>query len=329
MDQNAYRDENDPGHSDPGHSDPGHSDAGQFDPGESDAGQFDPGESDAGEFDGGQSDAGQFDPGESDAGESDPGQPDSYWRRRVITLAAGLTVLGLLAWAFSGGGGKPVSPAPKTSQAAGVLPAAAYSGGPAPSSGADGSGAPGSVMSRPSDSGLPSPSPTLSAGSRRASGQPSTRATASGRAKAGSPAAAGTSASGTQRGGACSPRAVVLSLFTSRYDYYGGQHPEFEVDAVSTAPGSCTFETSPEKLYVVVLSSGRIIWDSADCARGQASRVAALSRGVPAQESVSWNRTVSLPGCVTLASAARPGSYQVQARTGTVASPVRTFKLVR
>jgi len=77
----------------------------------------------------------------------------------------------------------------------------------------------------------------------------------------------------------------------------------------------------------VVMSSGRIIWGSADCARGRGSRVAELRRGVPAQETVSWNRTISLPGCVTLASAARPGIYQVQARTATVASPVRTFKL--
>ena len=34
-------------------------------------------------------------------------QPDSYWRRRAVTLAAGLSLVGLvcfLAWASSGGG---------------------------------------------------------------------------------------------------------------------------------------------------------------------------------------------------------------------------------
>jgi hypothetical protein len=75
------------------------------------------------------------------------------------------------------------------------------------------------------------------------------------------------------------------------------------------------------------MSSGRIIWDSADCPHGDANQVADLSRGVPMQESVTWNRSISLPGCVTLASAARPGNYQVQARSATVDSPVRTFKL--
>src|SRR5712664_3689383 len=62
--------------------------------------------------------------------DNDTDQPDAYWRRRVITLVAGLSLLGLLAWAFSGGGGKPASPAPKNPQASGILPAAAYSGTP-------------------------------------------------------------------------------------------------------------------------------------------------------------------------------------------------------
>jgi hypothetical protein len=103
----------------------------------------------------------------------------------------------------------------------------------------------------------------------------------------------------------------------------------FEVYAVSTASRACTFNLSPAKLHVLVSSSGRVIWDSADCTRGQPKRRAELRRGVPAQESLSWNRTISLPGCVTVASSARPGTYQVRARDASVASPVRTFKLAR
>src|ERR1039458_4426497 len=102
--------------------------------------------------------------------EGDTGQPDSYWRRRVITLAAGLSLLGLLAWAFSGGGGKPVNPAAKAPPASGVLPAAAYSGAPSPSNGVTGSASPGSVTGRSPASGLPSLSPTSSPGSPPPSG---------------------------------------------------------------------------------------------------------------------------------------------------------------
>ena len=134
-------------------------------------------------------------------------------------------------------------------------------------------------------------------------------------------------ASGVEPGGGCAPNAIVLSLFTTKSSYHAGQYPVFEVYAVSTASRACSFNISPAKLHVQVSSSGRVIWDSADCTRGQPDRRAELRRGVPGQQSLSWNRSIGLPGCVTVASAVRPGTYQVQARDASVASPVRTFSL--
>jgi hypothetical protein len=61
----------------------------------------------------------------------------------------------------------------------------------------------------------------------------------------------------------------------------------FEVDAVSTASRGCTFNLGPAKVYVLVSSSGRVIWDSADGTRGRPNKVAELGRGVPVQESLS------------------------------------------
>jgi hypothetical protein len=164
-------------------------------------------------------------------------------------------------------------------------------------------------------SGLPSVKPSSSPSPRRSAGAKST--------------SAASAAASTEPGGRCAPSSVVLSLFSSSRDYLPGQDPDFGVDAVSTAPGTCTFELGGAQLSLVVMSAGRIIWDSADCVRREPSRAVRLSRGVPAQELFTWNRTVTLPGCVTLVSSARLGSYQVRAGTGNVASPVRTFKLVR
>jgi hypothetical protein len=126
-------------------------------------------------------------------------------------------------------------------------------------------------------------------------------------------------------GGQCPPGSVVLSLFTDRPSYSPGQYPQFQVYAVSTYAGSCQF--NPGQLQVNVMSEGRIIWDSADCARGSDARAADLARGVPAQAAVVWNRTITLPGCEVLAADARDGEYQAQARTNTVMSPIRDFKL--
>jgi len=275
--------------------------------------------------------------------DDDKGQPDAYWRRRVITLCAGLTLLGLLAWAFSGGGGKPAAAARKGAQSSGALPAAAYSGAPtSPSPGADAPASAGSSASLPFLTASPSPGASTAGNGASASSKAAVGAAAAAGAAAGpgtaGPGTAGPGtarpgtagpASGVEPGGGCAPGAVVFSLFTSKAFYRAGQYPVFGVYAVSTASRACTFDLSPAKLHVLVSSSGRIIWDSADCTRGEPNRVATFRRGVPVQESFTWNRSISLPGCVTVASSARDGSYQVQARGTSVASPLRTFKLAR
>jgi hypothetical protein len=248
----------------------------------------------------------------------DEGQPDTYWRRRVIALCGGLVLLAVLAWAFSGGGGKApstASTAQKGSQATGVLPAAAYSSStPSPTgAGRSASASAGSAAT------FPFPAGTSSRG-----GQPggkSGRATAAGAATEAAP-------SGVEPNGDCAPGAVVLSLFAGRTAYYAGQYPAFRIDAVSTASRACAFDMSPRQLHVRVMSSGRIIWDSADCVRREPNQVIKLRRGVPVETAVTWRRIVSLPGCVMVAPA-RPGSYQAQARDTSVASPVRFLRLVR
>jgi hypothetical protein len=252
------------------------------------------------------------------------GRSGSYWRRRVITLCAGLALLALLAWAFSGGGKAPSTAQKGSSQASGILPAAAYSNSSAaPSPGASGSASSASA-SAGSAATLLFPAVTPSRGTNRATSGKSARAAAAGASNA-----AGAGGTGVEPGGGCAPGAVVLSLFTSRGSYYAGQYPSFQIDAVSTASRTCSFDLSPHRLHVQVMSSGRIIWDSADCTRGEPNRSIQLRRGVPAEASATWHRTISLPGCVIVASSARLGSYQVQATDSSVASPVRSFNLVR
>jgi hypothetical protein len=244
-------------------------------------------------------------------------QPDTYWRRRAVTLAAGLAVVGLLAWAFSGGGGKP-APAARNTPGSSLLPAAAYhSVSAAPSSPGADAAVPGLT------SASPSATPTGSA-SARATRSRSSQVTPT---AAASDSASASTANAAGSGGRCSPGAVVLSLFSSGSSYPAGQDPQFRLDAVSTAAGRCTFDFGPAHLHLVVMSAGRVIWDSADCARSGDTRAGTLSRGVPVQESIAWDRSITLPGCVTLASSARPGTYQAQARTAGVASQVRTFKI--
>jgi hypothetical protein len=167
---------------------------------------------------------------------------------------------------------------------------------------------------------------TVQAGSyRSASVSPSARADGTGPVLASpGPSQSGV---GPAPAGSCPPSAVVLTLFSSRPSYPVGQDPDFKVYVVSTASGTCTFDLGRGGLHLTVMWAGRIIWDSADCARTDATHPGRLSRGVPVQESFTWNRTITLPGCIEVASSAPAGTYEVQARTVTGASQVQTFTL--
>jgi hypothetical protein len=255
------------------------------------------------------------------------GQSDPYWRRRAATLAAGLGLLGLLAWAFSGGGGHPAPPAPHAS-----APAATYPSGPASLAASAGAGAgAGASTGSGASGGADAAVPGLA--SQGTSGLPSATSSATGKAgraakhTASAQTAAAPATASTEPGGRCSPSAVVLSLFGGSRSYNAGQDPEFGVDVVSTAPGTCTFDLDPGQLHLVVMSAGRVIWDSADCARGDGTQLTKLARGVPVQRYVTWNRAITLPGCVTLASSAHPGSYTAQARTSAITSSDYSFRL--
>ncbi len=229
-----------------------------------------------------------------------------------MALVAGLGLIGLLAWAFAGGGGKPATAPTGSSRTYHLVPAAAASSGAAASrsEAASRHAAASSASARPLASGLPSPSATPAA-------------------SPGGSASAGLEDGQLTSAGLCAPGTVVLSVFSTKRSYSGGQDPKFAVYAVSTAAGVCTFDLGPGKLRLEVMSSGRVIWDSGDCARSASTWTARLSRGVPVLESITWNRTITLPGCVTLASSARAGAYQAQAWTASVSSAVLSFRLVR
>jgi hypothetical protein len=246
---------------------------------------------------------------DDDDGEEAGQQPDSFWRRRVITLGLGLGLLGILAWGFSGGGGKPAQSSPSAS-----LPAAT----------ALGTAIPGLASSSPAAAASSmSPSPGASA-SAHGSASASARASGSPRPSASPAASASAASGGTIAGGHCAPGSVVLSLFSDRTRYGSGQFPQFQVYAVSTSGTSCWFD--PRQLQVAVMASGRIVWDSSDCSP-ITGRPMELARGVPAEAAITWDRSITLPGCQVLAVDARPGDYTAQARTGTVQSPLRAFRI--
>jgi hypothetical protein len=235
---------------------------------------------------------------------SRPGDPDVYWRRRFFALAAGLAVLGLLAWAVTG--------ASSARPTAATSPLHSHSPRPATSS-------PGLSPTPYASSTSPSPSASSPSPSPSPSGTP--RHHAHGRKPASHAAA-------RHRGSDCPAADVVVSMTASGNSFAGTARPEFVVSVVSTDSRTCTVNTGTRHLTLLIESGGVRVWNSADCAgKSKASVVSKLPRGVPLQHNFWWNRRLSAPGCRAPGSEARPGTYTATASDGRLHSHTLVFVL--
>jgi hypothetical protein len=264
----------------------------------------------------------------------DDEDPNGYWQRRVIILAVGLVILGLLAWALSGSGGsKPTAAARQSAlgqvRAANALPAAAYASSPAvpvpgvvaaPSFGSGSPGVPGSAgaFGSPGSPGASASPTTPGTGTSGASGKP---------AKAKKPAKVRSRVPQPRPGASCPAGSVVMTLFTGKPSYARGERPVFEVYAVSTEPVECVFRFGAGAVHVLITQHGRVVWNSAECMPTTIRRTR-MVRGVPVQMSVAWNRRAGY-GCRGWLPAHDSGRFTAVARAGGQSSPATTFELVR
>lgn len=240
---------------------------------------------------------------------------DSYWRRRFFVLAGGLAIVGGITWGLSAlaGPARPVRAggAPHASLAVrGRLPSVALD---APAGSRASSSA--SMAASPATSSSPRPSPATSASSGSAA-----------------PMTTSAPSEGSSRSWAvtCPPSAIVLSLFTTQAQYGPGQQPQFEVYAVSTAPGSCTLAWGVSLVRVVVTRHGQVLWDSSACPAGaHAARAMLFTQGVPQVAALSWNRTAGTLGCAGSVPAGTWGTVDAVALADGRSSPVLSFTLER
>jgi hypothetical protein len=151
----------------------------------------------------------------------------------------------------------------------------------------------------------------------------------------GSPAASDSPSAAPSRAAPCSPSAMVLSLFTAKAEYGPVEQPQFEVYAVSTAPGACTLAFGPSFVQVVVVWHGHVLWDSAQCPlslsghRATATEPARFTQGVPQVADLSWNRQARNPGCAGSVPAGASGRVDAVVLAAGKSSPARSFTLLR
>lgn len=125
----------------------------------------------------------------------------------------------------------------------------------------------------------------------------------------------------------CPSADVVISLTANGDSYAGAARPEFTIDVVSTDSRTCAFNVGARYLTLVISSGGVREWGSDDCTSGSQSRPEMLARGVPVQKTITWDRTLSAPGCHLTPTAARPGTYTATASDAGVRSHTVVFVL--
>jgi hypothetical protein len=216
----------------------------------------------------------------------------TYWRRRVVVLAAAVAALGLPIWAVN----------------------EALGGSRAPGQGS-----------------LRSNSGHVASAHSRASGhrQTPTQETADlGRARpsAGPPGASASPSPGPGRQ-TCARRAVRLTLRSAQHRYGSGEQVIFVIGALSTRSRPCRFDLGSKFTSVVVAFNGAPLWDSSSCLRGSGLRAVMLRRGAPAFLRVTWDRRTSMSGCPGQGTAVRAGSYTAAAFNGQIRSPATAFVL--
>jgi hypothetical protein len=201
----------------------------------------------------------------------------TYWRRRVVVLAAGIGLLTALGWGVNG-----LLASHSPAQAA--LTGSTTAAGPARAH---------RHSSHPRPVASPRPSPVRSRHRKPAPSRPAGAVLA------------------------CAPAGVTLSLSSPQYWYQPGATPQFTVRASTDGQLCRFKVSSTSVAVVVVAAGGHRIWSSADCAGGSGSRTVVLTGSRPAVVlRVSWDRRTSAPGCTGAGRLVQPGEYQVSAVAG-------------
>ncbi len=135
-----------------------------------------------------------------------------------------------------------------------------------------------------------------------------------GEAAEGSGAESGGAAAPESPEDACRPEDVVVTFELADEDrevYGSGARPEFRVTVVNTEDQTCTVDVGPEALEIRIHSGNDRIFSTGDCVEGDAAEKRQLSRGVPHEFTVEWDRQRSFTDCRD-GSAARPGWYRAK-----------------
>ena len=125
----------------------------------------------------------------------------------------------------------------------------------------------------------------------------------------------------------CRDGALTLATSSDAKQYTVGATPRLTVTVKNVSGSACTRDLGGGAVEVLVYSGADRIWSSDDCGADEGVSVQTLTAGASLETSVLWPGKRSAKGCPTDRPAAKPGTYTVRARVGTLRSTVTVFRL--
>lgn len=127
--------------------------------------------------------------------------------------------------------------------------------------------------------------------------------------------------------GLCADGALTLTTTTDAETYAVGSRPKITLSIVNSSSALCRRDIGSKAVELLVFSGTDRVWSSDDCATGAAAPPTALPPGAAQSVLKTWPGTRSKPGCEGSQAQAKPGTYRVVARVGTLRVEGAVFRI--
>jgi hypothetical protein len=128
-------------------------------------------------------------------------------------------------------------------------------------------------------------------------------------------------------GGTCADGDLKLVTDTDQRTYPVGASPRFTLTVTNTSGTACKRDLGGGALELLVYSGRDRIWSSDDCGADAGTSVQTLTPATAKSTSVTWSGKRSAAGCPSGRPEAKPGTYVLRARLGTLQATTSVFSL--
>jgi hypothetical protein len=119
----------------------------------------------------------------------------------------------------------------------------------------------------------------------------------------------------------CAPDRVRVTFEATQESYSGSEKPQLAITIATIGDEPCLLEAGDQNRRVTITSGDDVIWSTNHCLSADTeSRRLLLGPGVKSEETFTWARVRSAPGCV--AGQSEPGAGTYTARLHLDGEPV-------